>query len=114
MTVWQSVTVLTLRRTSLQVPLFQGKVGFHENHLAQSKPDQSYVVLDREDVGLEQPEELRVFYRSSRGPGALGTILSFWSIVTLSLAPHNPSVTYLLQGQDVSICAKEEVWLSGR
>jgi hypothetical protein len=26
-------------------------------------------------LAVEQPDELRVFYRSSRGPGALGTIL---------------------------------------
>ena len=25
-------------------------------------------------LAVEQPDELRVFYRSSRGPGALGTI----------------------------------------
>lgn len=25
-------------------------------------------------LALERPDELRVFYRSSRGPGALGTI----------------------------------------
>ena len=25
-------------------------------------------------LALEQPDELRVFYRSSRGPGALGTL----------------------------------------
>lgn len=29
----------------------QDKVGFYENRLAQSKPDQSYVILDSEDVG---------------------------------------------------------------
>ena len=30
---------------------FQGKLGLHESRLAQSKSDQSYVVLDSEDVG---------------------------------------------------------------
>jgi hypothetical protein len=44
----------------------------------------------------EQPDELRVFYRSSRGPEALGTILSYSSIVTRSLARDNPSVNHAI------------------
>jgi hypothetical protein len=35
----------TSKNEFLQAPLFQGKVGFHENYLAQSKPDRSYVAF---------------------------------------------------------------------
>src|SRR5260370_16232823 len=41
-------------------------------------------------LAVEHPDELRVFYRSSRGPGALAPCLSYWSIVTRSLTRHNP------------------------
>ena len=43
-----------------------------KNRLAQSKLDRSYVVFDSEDVACrpaEQPDELRVSYRSCRGQG---------------------------------------------
>ena len=47
-------------------------------------------------LAVEQPDELRLFYRSSRGPGALGTIFELLVNVTQSLARHNPSVNHLL------------------
>jgi hypothetical protein len=47
-------------------------------------------------LAVEQPDELRVFYISSRGPGALGPIFELRSIVTRSLARHNPSVNHSL------------------
>lgn len=45
-------------------------------------------------LAVEQPDELRVFYRSSRGPGALAPYLSYRSTVTRSLARHDPNVNH--------------------
>ena len=45
-------------------------------------------------LAVEQPEELRVFYCSSRGPSALGTM--FELVVHRNALPHadNPSVNH--------------------
>jgi len=53
----------------LQVPLFQGKVGFHENRRAQSKADQSYFVLDYEDVGCRTTWRIAGVLSQLQGPG---------------------------------------------
>jgi hypothetical protein len=48
-------------------------------------------------LAVEQPDELRVFYRSSRGPGArepVAPYLSDWSTVTRSVARHDPNVNH--------------------
>ena len=48
-------------------------------------------------LALEQPDELRVFYRSSRGPGALGTIFELLvNCDAVSFVRHNPSVDHLV------------------
>jgi hypothetical protein len=48
-------------------------------------------------LAVEQPDELRVFYRSSRGPGALGTIFELLvNRDAVSLVRHNPSVNHLV------------------
>jgi hypothetical protein len=47
-------------------------------------------------LAVEQPDELRMFYRSSRGPGALGTIFELLvNRDAVSLVRHNPSVEHL-------------------
>jgi hypothetical protein len=47
-------------------------------------------------LAVEQPDELRVFYRSSRGPWALGTIFELLvNRDAVSLVRHNPSVNHL-------------------
>jgi len=46
-------------------------------------------------LAVEQPDHLRVFYRSSRGPGALGTIFALLvNRDAVSLVRHNPSVNH--------------------
>lgn len=53
-TLWHSVTVLTLPRTSFASTALL-KAGCHENRLAQSKRDRSHAVLDSEDIGSRAP-----------------------------------------------------------
>ena len=48
-------------------------------------------------LAVEQPDELRVFYRSSRGPGALGTLFELLvNRDAVSLVRHNSSVNPLV------------------
>lgn len=74
-TVWQSVTVLTLRRTSFANTAFLRQGGLVMKIVwRNSKPIDHTSFSIMKTLGAEQPDELRVFYRSSRGLGALGTI----------------------------------------
>ena len=57
----------------------------------------SFVIV--KTLAVEQPDEWRVFYRSSRGPGHLARYLSFWSTVTSSLGRHNPSANHRIPNQ---------------
>jgi hypothetical protein len=48
-------------------------------------------------LDVERPDELRMSYRSSRGPGALGTIFELrLNRDAVSPVPHNPSVNHLV------------------
>jgi hypothetical protein len=51
-------------------------------------------------LAVEQPDELRVFYRSSRGPGGPGALATIFELLVnrdaVSLLRHNPSVNHLV------------------
>lgn len=57
----------------------------------------SFVIV--KTLAVEQPDELQVFYRSSRARGHLARHLSFWSTVMSSLERHNPSANHWIPDQ---------------
>ena len=77
MTLWQSVTALTLGKNGVsQIPRsFRDKAGCPEDGLGASpNPINRTSFSIVKTLALEQPDEMRVFYRRSKGAGALGTI----------------------------------------
>ena len=75
MTLWQGVTALTLGKNEFrEYRSFRGKAGCHEDRLAQPNPIRRTSFSIVKTLTLEQPDEMRVFYRRSKGAGALGTI----------------------------------------
>jgi hypothetical protein len=79
-TVWQSVTAIDTWKNELRKYCsFEEKVGCHDNRLAQSKPDQSYVVFNREDVGCRAPWRITGVlsqFQRPRGTGYVICVLS--------------------------------------